>query len=65
MARDICCTPLLTQPYGDSFFIPAFPNGCGSALSKPMSITIRLLVAHFDDMLSWPFKGTIQISIFR
>ena len=43
--------------------IRAFPYGCGSALGKSMSITISLITGPFDDILSWPFKGTIQISV--
>ena len=30
-----------------------------------MSITISLTAGPFDDTLTWPFKGTIQISVFR
>ena len=30
-----------------------------------MSITISLIAGPFDDILSWPSEGTIQISVFR
>ena len=53
------------QPYGYCFFICAFPYGCGPALGRSLSITIFLLSGPFDDNLSWPFRGTIQINVFR
>ena len=30
-----------------------------------MSITISLIAGPFDDIVTWPFRGTIQISVFR
>ena len=65
LARDFCSTAFLSKPYGYSFFIRAFPYGCGPAVGKLMSITISLIAGPFDDILPWPFKGTIQISVFR
>ena len=65
LARDFCSTAFLSKPYGYSFFIRAFPYGCGPAVGKSMTITISLIAGPFDDILTWPFKGTIQISIFR
>ena len=65
LARDFCSTAFLSKPYGYSFFIRAFPYGCGPAIDKSMSITISLIAGPFDDILTWPFKGTIQISVFR
>ena len=65
LARDFCSTAFLSKPYGYSFFIRAFPYGCGPALGKSMSITISLIAGPFDDNIPWPFKGTIQISVFR
>ena len=65
LARDFCSTAFLSKAYGYSFFIRAFPYGCGSALGKLMSIIISLIAGTFDDILSWPFKATIQISVFR
>ena len=65
IARDFCSTAFLSKPYGYSFFIRAFPYRCGPAIGKSMSITISLKAGPFDDILTWPFKGTIQISVFR
>ena len=65
LARDFCSTAFLSKPYGYSFFIRAFLYGCGPALDKSMSITIYLIAGPFDDILNWPFKGTVQISVFR
>ena len=65
LARDFCSTAFLCKPYGYSFFIRAFPFGCGPALGKSMSITISLIAWPFDDILTWSFKGTIKISVFR
>ena len=65
LVRDFCSTAFLSKPYGYSFFIRAFPYGCGPALGKSMSITISLIAGPFDDILSWPFRGTIQIIVFR
>ena len=65
LARDYCSTVFLSKPYGYSFFIRAFPYGCGPAIGKSISITISLIAGPFDDIITWPFKGTIQISVFR
>ena len=65
LAPDFCSTAFLSKPYGYSFFICAFPYGCGPAIGKSMSVTISLIAGPFDDILTWPFKGTIQISVFR
>ena len=65
LAREFCSTAFLSKPYGYSLFICAFPYGCGSALGKSMSTTISRIARPFDNILSWPFKGTIQISVFR
>ena len=65
LARGFCSTAFLSKPYGYSFFFRAFPYGCGPALGKSMSITISLRAGPFDDIFTWPFKGTIQISVFR
>ena len=65
LARDFCSTAFLSKPYGYSFFIRAFSYGCGPALGKSMSITISLIVGPFGDILTWTFKRTIQISVFR
>ena len=65
LTRDFCSTTFLSKLYGYSLFIRAFPYGCGPALGKSMSITISLIAGPFDDTFTWPFKGTIQISVFR
>ena len=65
LARDFCSTAFLSKPYGFSFFIRAFPYGCGPAIGKSMSIIISLIAGPFDDILIWPFKGKFQISVFR
>ena len=65
LTRDYCSTAFLSKPYGYSFFIRTFPYGCGPATGKSMSITISLIAGPFDDILTWPFRGTIQISVFR
>ena len=64
-ARDFCSTAFLSKPYGYSFFIRAFPYGCGPALGKSMSSTVSLIARPFDDIPTGPFKGTIQISVFK
>ena len=65
LARDFCSTAFLCKPNGYSFFIRAFPYEFGPALGKLLSITISLIAGPFDDNLTWPFKGTSQISVFR
>ena len=56
LARDFCSTAFLSKPYGYSFFVHAFPYGCGPALGKSMSITISLISEPFDDILTWPLE---------
>ena len=65
LARDFCSRAFLSKPYGYSFFVRALPYGCGPALGKSMSVTISLIAGPFSDIVTWPFKGTIQISVFR
>ena len=65
LAREFCSTAFLSKPYGYSFFIRTFPYGRGPALGKSMSITISVVSGPFEDILTWLFKGTIQISVFR
>ena len=65
LARDFCSTAFLSRPYGYRFFIRAFHYGCGPAIGKSMSITISLIAGPFGDILTWPFEGIIQISVFR
>ena len=65
MARKFSSTAFLSKHYGYSFFIRAFPYGCGPVLDKSISITISLIAGPFDDILTGSFKGTIQISVFR
>ena len=65
LAQDFCSTAFLSKPYGYPFVIRAFPCRCGPALAKSMSITISLIAGPFDDILPWPFKGSIQIIVFR
>ena len=65
LAWDFCSTVLLSKPCGYSFFTRACPYGCGSALCKSLTITVSLMAGPFDDILSWLFKGTVQISVFR
>ena len=61
LARVFCSTAYLSKPYGYSFFTRALPYGCGPAFGTSMSITISLIAGPFDDILTWPFDGTIQI----
>ena len=65
LAGEFCSTAFLSKPYGYSFFIRVFSYGCGPAFGKSMSTTISLIAGPFDDILTWPFKGTVQISVFR
>ena len=65
LAGDFCSTAFLSKPYGYSFFIRAFLYGWGPSIGKSVSITTSLIAGPFDDILPWPFKGTIQISVFR
>ena len=65
LAHDFCSTAFLSKPYGYSFLIGAFLYGCGPALGKSMSILTSLIAGPFDNIPTWPFKETIQISVFR
>ena len=46
LVRDYCSTAFLSKPYGYSFFIRAFPYGCGSTLGRSMYITISLIAGY-------------------
>ena len=65
LARDFCSTAFLSKSYGYGFFIGGFPYGCRSAIGRSMSVIISLTAGTCDDIVSWLFKGTMQISVFR
>ena len=65
LVRGFCSSAFLSEPYGWSSFVRAFTYGCDSAPGRSMSITISLIAGRFDHILSWPFKRTIQINVFR
>ena len=50
------------KPYDFSFFNRVFPCGCEVASSRLMSISVSLIARPFDVILSWTFKGNIQMS---
>ena len=64
LARDFCSTAFFSKPYDYSFLSAPSLMDVAQHLAN-QCLSISLIAGPFDDILSWPFKGTIQISVFR
>ncbi|XP_068759132.1 TNF receptor-associated factor 4-like [Montipora capricornis] len=61
-------TPILSDAeysyrFGRLMGIRIYPNGVGSGRGTHVAIFIHLMKSTFDDLLDWPFDGTITVSV--
>ena len=45
--------------------LSVFANGNGSGEGTHMSVYVHLMQGDNDDILKWPFKGTIKVSLLN
>ena len=51
--------PFYTHAGGYKMLIFVYPNGCGDARGKFVSVGLHLMSGEYDDHLKWPFSGAI------
>ncbi|XP_068714139.1 uncharacterized protein [Montipora foliosa] len=61
-------TPILSDAvysyrFGRLVGIRIYPNGVGSGRGTHVAIFIHMMQSTFDDLLDWPYDGTVTISV--
>ena len=61
-------TPILSDAvysyrFGRLMGIRIYPNGVGSGRGTHVAIFIHLMKSTLDDLLDWPYDGTITVSV--
>ena len=61
-------TPILSDAvysyrFGRLMGIRIYPNGVGSGRGTHVAIFVHLMESTFDDLLDWPYAGTITVSV--
>ena len=60
------CSPLFTTgPQGYTFCLRVDTSGQGSGEGSHLSIYVYIMKGQHDDLLQWPFTGTIIIELFN
>ena len=57
--------PFTTSPLGYKFSIKAMANGCKKGKGTNITISAIIMKGQHDDLLKWPFTGTIIIEILN
>ena len=57
--------PFYTSPQGYKMEIPFYANGYGSSEGTHVSVYIRLLQGSYDASLSWPFVGSVTLTLLN
>ena len=52
-----------THKYGYKMQLRVFPNGCGEGRGTHISVFVIIVPGEFDDLLSWPFCGTVTLHL--
>ena len=63
-----CGTPILSVAvysyrFGRLMGIRIYPHGVGSGRGTHVAILIHMMKSPFDDLLDWPYAGTITVSV--
>ena len=61
--KDISSPVFFSKSYGYSFYLRVFPYGADTAKGKYLSLYISLCPGPYDEIPTWPFQGTIEISL--
>ena len=61
--KDVCSPIFLSQPFGYTFHLRAYPFGVDTAKGKYISMCLAVCPGPYDEILTWPFQGVIQIHL--
>lgn len=45
--------------------VVVYANGFGDRMNTHMSVFVKLLSSSYDDVLNWPFQGTVTIEVLN
>ncbi len=65
IADDYTSNSFYTSPGGYNVCIEVNPNGCGRGTGTHVSVYVNLLEGSYDATLSWPFVGTVTITLLN
>ena len=64
--REIWFSPhFYSHKYGYKMQLKVFPNGTGEGAGTHISIFVVIVPGEFDDLLTWPFCGTITVHLIN
>ena len=55
--------PFLSHPNGYRLCLSVYPNGTGKGAASHLSVFAHVMLGDDDEALSWPFQGTIHLSL--
>ncbi|CAD5125988.1 DgyrCDS14169 [Dimorphilus gyrociliatus] len=61
--RSVHSSSFYTSPHGYKMSLRINLNGIDSSLNKCISLFIHIMQGEYDDYLSWPFRGTITLTL--
>ena len=61
--KDVCSPIFFSQPFGYTFHLRAYPYGIDTAKGKYMSVCLAMCPGPYDEILTWPFQGVIEIHL--
>ena len=57
--------PFYSSPHGYRVCLRAYLNGDGSGRGTHVSLYIVVMKSEYDDLLTWPFSHTVQLSLIN
>ena len=57
--------PFYTSPHGYRLCLRAYLNGDGSGKGTHVSLFVVIMKGEFDDLLSWPFRHRVTLSLLN
>ena len=57
--------PFYTKPGGYKLYLRVYANGTGDGAGTHVSVFVYILKGEHDDILQWPFKGTIVVQLLN
>lgn len=55
--------PFLSHANGYKLCLCVYPNGTGKGATSHLSVFLHIMLGENDDTLSWPFLGTVHVSL--
>ncbi len=56
-------TPFYTKPLGYKLCLVVHANGTGDGSGTHVSVFVHLMWGEYDNLLKWPFKGTVSVEM--